>query len=413
MTLRIEDYAMIGDRVTSALVGLDGSIDWLCLPHFDSQACFAALLGNDSNGNWRLCPREAPLRTTRRYRGDTLILETTFETAAGSVTLTDFLAAGQPTPTLVRLIHGVSGKVEMQADLAFRFDYGVSIPWVTRLDDDAGLCAIAGPNMVVLRTAVKLRGEDMRTRGRFTVAAGETASFVLTYGKSHCPILPAVDPAAALAATIADWDGFIGRCTYAGRYKQAVHRSLLTLRALTYAPTGGIVAAPTTSLPEQLGGGRNWDYRFCWLRDASLTLFALMGAGYQEEAASWRDWLHRSIAGSAAQIQIMYGLHGERVARRARAALAARLRGQRAGAHRQCGQRPGAAGRLWRGAGLPAPGPTARPARRTAWLGLAAQYRRPPGHHLGQAGRGHVGDPRRQPAFHLQQGDGLGGNGQE
>ncbi len=312
MPSRIEDYAMIGDQVTSALVGRNGSIDWLCLPHFDSQACFAALLGDRENGSWSLAPQKGASATRRSYQGDSLILETVFETAGGTVAVVDFMAMGQPTPTLVRLVQGRTGRVAMQTDLALRFDYGISVPWVTKLDDQPGLCAIAGPNMVVLRTDVRLQGRDMRSLGEFTVSAGQTVPFVLSYGKSHRKPPAAIDPLAALAETATYWETFISRCRYKGPYTAAVHRSLLTLKALTYAPTGGIVAAPTTSLPEQLGGPRNWDYRFCWLRDASLTLYALMDAGYTEEAVAWRDWLQRSVAGAASQIQIMYGLHGER-----------------------------------------------------------------------------------------------------
>ena len=312
MPSRIEDYALIGDQVTSALVGRDGSIDWLCLPHFDSQACFAALLGDRENGSWSVAPQKGGSATRRSYRGDSLILETVFETTGGTVAVVDFMAMGQPTPTLVRLVQGRTGRVAMQTDLALRFDYGISVPWVTKLDDQAGLCAIAGPNMVVLRTDVRLQGRDMRSLGEFTVSAGQTVAFVLSYGKSHRKPPAAIDPLAALSETARHWETFISRCRYKGPYTAAVHRSLLTLKALTYAPTGGIVAAPTTSLPEQLGGPRNWDYRFCWLRDASLTLYALMDAGYTEEAVAWRDWLQRSVAGSASQIQIMYGLHGER-----------------------------------------------------------------------------------------------------
>ncbi len=344
MPSRIEDYAMIGDRLSAALVGRDGSIDWLCLPHFDSQAVFAALLGSAENGCWAISPQDTrprgaheavsrgaheavsrgaheavsggaqagTPRGTRRYQGDSLILETVFETPTGTVALIDFMVMNSDHPTLIRLVQGRTGRVAMQTNLAFRFDYGISVPWVTRLDDHSGLCAIAGPNMVVLRTDVKLRGQDMRTHGDFTVTAGQTVAFVLSYGESHKPPPPPLDPMAALADTAAYWTAFIARCGYEGPYKAAVQRSLLTLKALTYGPTGGIVAAVTTSLPEQLGGPRNWDYRFCWLRDASLTLFALMNAGFTEEAVAWRDWLQRSIAGSASQIQIMYGLHGER-----------------------------------------------------------------------------------------------------
>ena len=310
--LPIEDYAIIGDRMTAALVGRNGSIDWLCLPRFDSGACFAALLGDSDNGRWLIAPASAPGRVMRQYRDDTLILETVFETATGSVVLIDFMVAGAAHPTLVRLVQGRTGHVAMQIDLALRMDYGVSVPWVTRLDDHSGICAIAGPEMVVLRTDVRLQGRDMRTVAQFRVDAGASVAFVLSHGPSHLPPPPALDPIAALADTQTYWENFIGRSRYKGPYKAAVHRSLLTLKAMSYAPTGGIVAAVTTSLPEQIGGPRNWDYRYCWLRDASLVLFALMGVGFTEEAAQWRDWLQRSIAGSAAQIQIMYGLHGER-----------------------------------------------------------------------------------------------------
>jgi len=307
----IESYALIGDRVTCALVGRDGSIDWLCLPRFDGSACFAALLGTTDNGSWRIAPVDEA-KVARCYRGDSLILETVFETAGGSVAVIDFMLPEAANITLVRLVEGRSGEVAMRGDMGLRFDYGATIPWVTRLDDHHGLCAIAGPDMVVLRSGVKLRGERMRSCADFKVKAGQTVSFVLSHGPSHLPLPPRVDPDAALKATEAYWDTFIGRSTYQGPYKEAVHRSVLTLKALSYAPTGGIVAAATTSLPEEIGGGRNWDYRFCWLRDATLTLFALMGAGFTGEARQWRAWLHRSIAGSAAQIQIMYGLHGER-----------------------------------------------------------------------------------------------------
>jgi GH15 family glucan-1,4-alpha-glucosidase len=310
--LPIEDYAVIGDRVTAAIVGRNGSIDWLCLPHFDGGACFAALLGDPSNGRWQIAPAHQGRPATRAYQGETMILETVFETSTGTVALIDFMVPGADCVTLVRLVQGRSGHVPMHMDMALRFDYGISVPWVTQLEDRSGMLAIAGPNMVVLRTAVKLRGQDMRTVGEFTVHAGQTVSFVMAYHESHLTPPAAMDPMAALESTRAYWADFISRSCYDGPYKAAVHRSLLVLKALSYAPTGGIVAAVTTSLPEQLGGGRNWDYRYCWLRDASLTLFALMGAGFTEEAVHWRDWLQRSVAGNAAQIQIMYGLHGER-----------------------------------------------------------------------------------------------------
>jgi glucoamylase len=311
--MHIESYAMIGDRVTCALVGLDGSIDWLCLPRFDSPACFAALLGDSDNGRWLIAPR-GESRATRAYRDRTLILETVFETDTGSVAVIDFMLPEWETDnvTLIRLVEGRSGHVDMHTEIALRFDYGATIPWVTRLDQQAGFVAIAGPDQVVIRTPVKLHGRTMRSVGDFRVKAGETVPFTLCHGASHLPPPPAPDPLAALSRTQHFWDDFAGRCRYDGPYKAAVDRSLITLKALSYGATGGIVAAATTSLPEQIGGGRNWDYRYCWLRDATLTLFALMGAGFTDEAMQWRDWLHRSIAGSAAQIQIMYGLHGER-----------------------------------------------------------------------------------------------------
>ena len=251
MSSRIEDYAMIGDQVTSALVGRDGSIDWLCLPHFDSQACFAALLGDRDNGSWSIAPQDRAASVRRGYQGDSMILVTVFETASGTVALVDFMAIGQSHPTLVRIVQGRTGRVTMLTDLALRFDFGISVPWVTRLDDHSGLCAIAGPNMVVLRTDVRLRGRDMRSVGEFTLSAGQSAAFVLSCGKSHRPPPPAVDAQTALAETSKYWHAFSDRCRYQGPYRASVLRSLLTLKALTYAPTGGIVAAATTSLPDR------------------------------------------------------------------------------------------------------------------------------------------------------------------
>jgi len=302
---------MIGDRVTAAMVDRRGSIEFLCLPRFDGGACFAAMLGTPDNGRWQIAPA-AEARVTRAYIGDSMVLETLFETDAGSVALIDFLVPGAENITLVRRVEGRRGLVPMRMDFCLRFDYGVSVPWVTKLEGHAGICAIAGPDLVVLRTPAPLRGQDLRTVSEFSVAAGQTIPFVMSHGPSHKSLPTAVDPEAALASTLAYWAEFIGRCSFGGRWKAAVHRSLLTLKALSYAPTGGIVAAATTSLPEQVGGTRNWDYRFCWLRDATLSLFALMHAGYTQEASEWRDWLQRAVAGDPAQIQIMYGLHGER-----------------------------------------------------------------------------------------------------
>ncbi len=328
MPARIEDYALIGDCETAALVSRDGSVDWLCLPRFDSAACFAGLIGAPEHGRWKLAPTAADARARRRYRADTMVLETEWETAEGAVTVIDFMPVRDQKPDLVRIVIGRRGRVAMRTEFVVRFAYGMAVPWVSRLDGDqdaerdatatgqptpaTALRAIAGPDMVILRTPVELRGEDLTTVGEFDVAEGETVPFTLSYGASHAPPPEASDPMLALAKTEAYWRDWAGRCTYRGEHREAVVRSLLTLKALTYAPTGGIVAAPTTSLPEEIGGPRNWDYRYCWLRDATLTLNALMNAGYTDEAASWRDWLLRAVAGSPNQVQIMYGIRGER-----------------------------------------------------------------------------------------------------
>jgi GH15 family glucan-1,4-alpha-glucosidase len=311
MGARIEDYGLIGDCETAALVSKDGSIDWLCWPRFDSDACFAALLGNSKNGRWRIAPAQANARIRRRYRPDTLILETTFTTADGEVTLIDFMPVREQASHIVRLVVGTRGSVAMTTELVIRFDYGQSVPWVKRPDNGA-LLAISGPDMLVLRTPVELRGEDLTTVGEFTVSAGETVPFVLTYVPSHLPAPDPVDAEDALRQTQQFWEEWISVHQSTGPYAPFVERSLITLKALTYLPTGGIVAAPTTSLPEQIGGPRNWDYRFCWLRDATLTLLAFMNSGYYDEARAWRDWLLRAAAGSPSQIQIMYGLAGEK-----------------------------------------------------------------------------------------------------
>ncbi len=310
MTKRIEDYAIIGDCETVALVNRNGSIDWLCWPHFASPACFAALVGTEQNGHWSLAPKDAA-PGTRRYLDHTLILETRFETPEGIVALVDFMPVRGRNSDLVRIVRGIRGKVDMIMELVLRFDYGRAVPWVSRLDD-GGLRAIAGPDMIVLHTTAETRGENLKTVSEFTVHEGETIAFVLTYGPS-CEDLPEpVDPEDALQETIRFWQDWAGRANLTGEYAEAVERSLITLKALTYAQTGGIVAAPTTSLPEWIGGPRNWDYRYCWLRDATFTLLALMNAGYFEEAIAWRDWLLRAIAGSPEQAQIMYGIRGER-----------------------------------------------------------------------------------------------------
>jgi GH15 family glucan-1,4-alpha-glucosidase len=310
MPSAIEDYALIGDCQTAALVARDGSLDWLCLPRFDSDACFAALLGSPENGRWQLAP-VAKAKVRRRYRPKTLILETEFETDTGTVTLIDFMPLRQGNPEIIRLVRCDRGSVRMRMDFVMRFDYGRTVPWVTRQKDGA-LLALAGPHLLVFRTNVPIRGEDLKTVSEFTLTQGNTGTFELTYGSSFLPVPAASDPEKCLRETDEWWCKWISRCTYDGPWADAVERSLITLKALTYEPTGGIVAAPTTSLPEQPGGKRNWDYRFCWLRDATFSLFAFMHAGYYDEAKRWRDWLVRSVAGSADQLQVVYGVAGER-----------------------------------------------------------------------------------------------------
>ncbi len=309
---RIEDYALIGDCMTAALVSRQGSIDWLCWPRFDGEACFAALLDTPSAGRWRIGPADQGARVSRRYRPGTLVLETDFETDAGAVRLIDFMPVGPSSSSVVRIVRGLRGKVALNFELALRFEYGAVIPWVTRLRTGFGVRAIAGPSLVVLHSTIPLEGRDFTTVADFTIDAGEEAFFILAYGASHLPTPAVPDPDVALTHTLAFWADWCHRGTYKGIWRAPVQRSLLTLKALTYEPTGGIVAAPTTSLPEQLGGARNWDYRFCWLRDATFTLLALMQAGYREEARAWSDWLRRSAAGSPAQLQTLYGLAGER-----------------------------------------------------------------------------------------------------
>jgi len=308
---RIEDYGLIGDCETAALVGRDGSIDWLCWPAFDSDACFASLLGTHRHGRWLIEPAEEVTGSSRRYWDNTLILETRFETANGVVALIDFMPPRGNASDVVRLVRGVAGKVKLQMQLVIRFGFGADIPWVRRTDNGA-LLAISGQDMAVLRTPVATRGEDLTTVAGFEVSEGETIPFVLTYGPSHLPLPKPINPAQALQDTEAFWTDWCSRCTYQGEHRDLVMRSLITLKALTYEPTGGIVAAPTASLPEKLGGERNWDYRFCWLRDATFTLLALMNSGYTEEATAWYNWLLRAAAGSPADMQIMYGIMGQR-----------------------------------------------------------------------------------------------------
>ncbi|MBX9651232.1 MAG: glycoside hydrolase family 15 protein [Xanthobacteraceae bacterium] len=312
MPCRIEDYGLIGDCETAALVGRDGSIDWLCWPAFDSDACFAGLLGTNMHGRWLITPAGDIKGTSRRYRENTLILETRFETADGAVDLIDFMPPRGKASDVVRLVRGVRGRVKMRMQLVIRFGFGADIPWVKKDESGSGLLAIAGPDMTVLRTPVETRGEDLTTVAEFEVGAGDTIPFVLTYGPSHLPVPEPIDPTKALQATEEFWADWCSRCTYDGVQHDLVMRSLITLKALTYAPTGGIIAAPTTSLPEKLGGARNWDYRFCWLRDATFTLLALMNSGYTEEASAWHNWLLRAAAGAPANMQIMYGIMGQR-----------------------------------------------------------------------------------------------------
>ena len=311
MPSRIEDYALIGDCETAALVGKDGSIDWLCWPRFDSSACFAALLGAPENGRWQIAPAGKIQKVQRQYRKSTLILETQFETGDGAATVVDFMPLRTDQSDIVRIVRGVRGKVPMKMLLSLRFDYGRSIPWVTR-DDDGALRAIAGPNLAVLRTPVDLRGENMHTVAEFTVSEGESVPFVLSYTRSHGAPAEVVQAEEALQQTESFWREWACRCKYQGKYADAVERSLITLKALTHKRTGGVLAAVTTSLPEKIKGPRNWDYRFCWLRDASFTLSALMKAGHFDEAGAWQNWLLRAVAGSPDQVQVLYGLAAER-----------------------------------------------------------------------------------------------------
>jgi GH15 family glucan-1,4-alpha-glucosidase len=310
MALHIEDYALIGDCKTAALVGRDGSIDWLCWPRFDSPACFAALLGTADHGRWRIAPSEPAVDVSRHYHAGTLVLETEFKTQTGKASVIDFMPFGDGAE-LVRMVVGRSGRVEFRTEIVVRFNYGATVPWVSRLEDGT-INAIAGPERLVLRTPVALYGEDLKTMGEFAVEAGEVVPFVVSYGSSSQIPPPAIDPVEALARTEAAWRQWSDRCPDVEPWSQAVKRSLITLKALTYAPTGGIVAAATTSLPERLGGVRNWDYRYCWLRDATFTLQAFMHLGYYDEARAWRDWVIRAVAGSPEQVQIVYGVGGER-----------------------------------------------------------------------------------------------------
>ena len=310
MPAKIEDYGLIGDCETAALVDKNGSIDWLCWPDFSSEGCFAALLGNDDNGSWKIHPAKGKWKTTRSYRPHTLILETVFEHKDGAFRLIDFMPIRQRNSHIVRIVEGIRGKVAVRMELALRFDYGRTVPWVTHLRD--GIRAVAGPHLTVLRASIPLHGENLKTVADFTVKRGERVTFSLGYGSSYKPIPRKIDPQQTLEHCHRRWRHWAHRLKYRGKYRDAVERSLIALRALIYRPTGGIVAAVTTSLPEALGGVRNWDYRYCWLRDTTFTLLALTNGGYFHEAAAWQDWLLRALAGSPEQVQIMYGLKGER-----------------------------------------------------------------------------------------------------
>ncbi|MGH3658971.1 MAG: glycoside hydrolase family 15 protein, partial [Micromonosporaceae bacterium] len=310
MAMLIEDYALISDRLSAGLIARNGSLDWLCFPRFDSDAVFAALLGGEHNGHWRLAPRDADPCTHRRYREDTMILESTWDTPGGTVRVTDFMPERGEAPDVVRIVEGLAGRVDMRSEIRLRLGYGDVVPWVRHID--GMLAAIAGPDAVWLASDVPHHGRDFASYADFTVEAGERVAFVMTWNPSFRHRPQAVDPYAALAETENFWRTWAAQCTYDGPHREAVVRSLLTLKALTYAPTGGIIAAATTSLPEQVGGVRNWDYRYCWLRDAAFTLQALVKTGYTGEAAAWREWLLRAIAGSPGRLQILYGVAGER-----------------------------------------------------------------------------------------------------
>jgi len=310
MSSRIEDYAMIGDCLTSALVARDGSVDWLCIPRFDSPACFAAILGDADNGRWRIAPVAEIKATRRRYRGETLILETEFETDEGVVRITDFMPPRDEAPDLIRIVEGVRGRVPMHMDLTIRFDYGSIAPWVRRVD--GGITATAGPDQIRIIAGPTMHGKDLSTIADFEVNEGDRVPFILTYSLAYRAEPDRIDAEGSLKDTEAFWKKWVEKCTYQGPNRDVVIRSLITLKALTYMPTGGIVAAPTTSLPEKIGGVRNWDYRICWVRDATFTLYSLANAGYLDEAEAWRHWLHRAVAGTPETMQIMYAIDGRR-----------------------------------------------------------------------------------------------------
>jgi GH15 family glucan-1,4-alpha-glucosidase len=312
MPSRIEDYALIGDCETAGLISREGSVDWLCFPRFDSGACFAALLGNESHGHWLIAPAEPVRSVSRRYRNGTLILETEFQTDNGSVTLIDWMPPRSITevPDVLRIVAGTRGKVKMRMQLVIRFDYGSVVPWVQKIED--GIRATAGPDSIHFRAGVEFHGEDFKTAAEFTVSEGDRIPFELAWFPTYGSVPESVNAEESLQKSESWWRTWSEGCTYEGRWKEAVVRSLITLKALTFQPTGGIVAAATTSLPEKIGGVRNWDYRYCWIRDATFTLYALVHGGYTQEAKAWREWLVNSVAGVPSKMQIMYGPAGER-----------------------------------------------------------------------------------------------------
>ncbi len=398
MASPIENYAVIGDGRTAALVSKDGSIDWLCLPDFDASACFAALLGSPENGRWRIAPHGRTLRASHRYVPDTLILETEFETRSGRCRLTDFMPVETPQVELVRIVEGLEGEVELDMDLTIRFDYGRRVPWVTRSGE--ATVAIAGPDLLVLRSPAGCHGEGLKTVCRVTIRAGERIPFVLTHGASHLELPQPTDIDEALASTREFWTGWSGRCSYDGPWRDAVVRSLLTLKALIYRPTGGIIASPTTSLPEHPGGQRNWDYRYCWLRDATFTLMSLMQVGYRDDAEAWRGWLVRAAAGHPSQLQPIYTITGvQRIDEREVPWLSG-YRELSPGAHRQPGGRATPARFLWRGTGCAASGAPIQPHSERRELVPAADDARAPRDNTRQARPRDLGGSGHSPALH-------------